>query len=50
MEASKVAQILQEYKEGKRDAYGMGTLMKGQVASLSDSDIRILADYIASLK
>jgi len=50
MEASKVAQILHEYKEGKRDVNGMGSLMKGQVASLSDSDIKILADYIASLK
>lgn len=50
LEASKVAEMLKEYKEGKRNAYGMGNLMKGQVASLSDSDIDLLAAYIAGLK
>ncbi len=50
MEADKVAEILREYKEGKRDAYGMGALMKAQVASLNDTQIEALAKYISSLK
>ncbi|RUM75182.1 MAG: hypothetical protein DSZ10_00350 [Sulfurovum sp.] len=41
---------INEYKAGTRNVAGMGMLMKGQVASLSDEDIKALAAYIASLK
>ncbi len=41
---------LKEYKEGKRDVSGMGSVMKNQVTSLSDKELKILADYISSLK
>ncbi len=37
------------YKAGTRNAHGMGMLMKGQVASLSDSDIKAVATYISGL-
>jgi len=48
--AEEVEKILKEYKAGTRNVYGMGMLMKGQVASLSDEDIKALAAYISSLK
>jgi len=50
MPEEEVIKILKEYKEGKLNKYGMGPLMKGQVANLSDQDIQDLAAYIASLK
>ena len=40
---------LQEYKAGRLDQYGMGQLMKGQVAGLSDSELELVADYISKL-
>jgi cytochrome c553 len=47
---SDIEMKLTEYKEGKRNAQGMGTIMKGQMASLSKEDIKVLSTYIASLK
>ncbi len=41
---------LQGYKAGTLNAHGMGALMKGQVSSLSDADMKAVADYIATLK
>jgi cytochrome c553 len=41
---------LRAYREGKRNANGMGTLMQGQVSSLKEKEIAQLADYIARLK
>lgn len=41
---------INEYKAGTRNVAGMGTLMKGQVASLSDEDIQAVAQYISTLK
>jgi len=49
-DAAKTEEALKGYKEGKRDAHGMGGTMKGQAASLSDEDIKAVAAYIASLK
>ncbi len=48
--ADSIAQKLKAYKEGKRNAYGMGGVMQGQAAGLSDSDIATLAEYISTLK
>jgi cytochrome c553 len=39
-----------EYKAGTRNVSGMGSLMKGQVAGLKDSDIEAIATYLSSLK
>lgn len=38
------------YKAGTLNVTGMGALMKGQVAKLSDADIEALATYISGLK
>jgi cytochrome c len=48
--SDKTLDALKGYKEGKRNTKGMGALMKGQVATLSDADMKALADYIATLK
>ncbi len=50
MPKDEVAKKLKEYKAGNLNLYGMGALMKSQVATLSDSDIEALAAYISSLK
>ncbi|MRI83938.1 MAG: cytochrome C [Nitratiruptor sp.] len=47
---AKLVEALKGYKAGTRNVYGMGMLMKGQVASLSDADIEALAEYISKLK
>lgn len=40
---------LAEYKAGTRDISGMGTLMKGQVASMSDDDIKAVSEYMSNM-
>ncbi len=49
-DAAKTEAALKEYKAGKRNVHGMGALMKGQVASYSDADIKAVSEYIAGLK
>jgi len=49
-DAATTVKKLQGYKAGTLNAHGMGALMKGQVSSLSDDDIKAVADYIATLK
>jgi len=39
-----------EYKAGTRNVAGMGGLMKGQVAGLSDADIDAIATYLSGIK
>lgn len=41
---------LKEYKAGTRNKYGMGNLMKGQVASMDDTTIEAVAIYISKMK
>lgn len=41
---------LNAYKAGTRNISGMGTVMKGQVAAMSDADIDAVAQYISTLK
>ena len=48
-DAAKTVEQLNGYKAGTLNQYGMGGLMKGQVAALSDEDIKAVADYIAGL-
>jgi len=48
--AADLEKKIQEYKAGTRNVAGMGMLMKGQVSSLSDEDIKAVAAYISSLK
>jgi cytochrome c553 len=49
-DAASIAEKLKGYKAGTRNAYGMGGVMQGQVAGLSDEDIQALAEYISKLK
>ena len=41
---------IKAYKAGTRNETGMGTLMKGQVASMDDATIDAVATYISTLK
>jgi len=50
MPKDEIVKKLKGYKAGTLNQYGMGGLMKGQVATLSDADIEALAAYISSLK
>ena len=43
----KTIEALKGYKAGTRNVHGMGGLMKGQVASLSDADIEAIAEYLS---
>lgn len=38
------------YKDGTQNTYGMGAMMKPNVASLSDEDMAAVNDYIETLK
>ncbi len=49
-DAAKTEAALKGYKAGTLNTHGMGGLMKGQVASYSDADIKAVAEYIAGLK
>lgn len=49
-DAAKTVEQLTGYKAGTLNQYGMGALMKGQVASLSDADIKAVAEHIAAMK
>jgi len=40
---------LQEYKTGGLDQYGMGSLMKGQVVGLTDSELELVSEYVSKL-
>ncbi len=50
LDAAKVEENLKGYKAGTLNQHGMGGLMKGQVASYSDADIKAVAEYIHGLK
>jgi len=47
--ASDLDTKIHAYKAGTRNETGMGMIMKGQVASLSDDDIKTIAAYISGL-
>ncbi|MDM5271825.1 c-type cytochrome [Sulfurovum sp. zt1-1] len=49
-DTAKTVEQLNAYKAGTLNQYGMGGLMKGQVAALSDEDIQAVSEYIAGLK
>jgi len=50
MNSKEIEEALKGYKMGVRNVYNFGGLMKGQVQSLSDDEIKKLADYISKLK
>jgi cytochrome c553 len=50
MAKEEVLKKLKEYQAGTLNQYGMGPLMKGQVAGMSEAELEALADYISKLK
>ncbi len=50
MSKDEVLKKLKGYKDGTLNQYGMGALMKTQVASLSEQELEALATYISNLK
>ena len=48
--AAAIEASLKGYKAGTLNKNGMGALMKGQVATMSDADMKALASYIAGIK
>ncbi|MGD9971410.1 MAG: cytochrome c [Sulfuricurvum sp.] len=46
----KTLDALKGYKAGTRNTKGMGAIMKGQTAALSESDMKALSEYVAGLK
>ena len=46
----KVQEALKGYRSKKRNIHGMGAVMQGQAAKLSDDEIKALGDYIEKLK
>ena len=50
MDVATLEKDLKGYKAGTLNKHGMGMLMKGQVAGLSDAQIKELAEYIHGLK
>lgn len=49
-DAALTVEALKGYKAGTLNKNGMGGLMKGQVAALSDEDMQAVAEYIAAMK
>lgn len=49
IKSTDVANKLKAYKDGTLNIYGLGRLMKGQIASYSDVEIAILVAYVKSL-
>jgi len=50
LDTATIEEDLKGYKAGTLNKHGMGGLMKGQVASYSDADIKAVAEYIHGLK
>jgi cytochrome c553 len=50
MDAAKLEELIKGYKAGTLNQHGMGALMNGQVKSLSDAQIKEVAEYISGLK
>ena len=48
--SAKTIKQLTAYKKGELNQYGLGNIMKMQVATLSTADIKELANYIVKLK
>jgi len=49
VDAATIVEDLKGYKAGTLNKHGMGGVMKGQAAALSDDDMKALADHISKL-
>ncbi len=50
MNATEAKQALLEYREGKRNVRGQGSIMRGRVQGYSDAELTALAQHIGRLK
>ncbi len=50
MDKNDVVDILKAYKAKERNKYGLGTMMQGQAAKLSNEDIDAVATFISNLE
>ena len=50
LDTATIMKDLGGYKAGTLNKHGMGGVMKGQAAALSEDDMKALADYISKLK
>ena len=50
VDAAERLALMKEYKAGTANKFGMGAVMKGQMASLSEEDMAAVNDYISTLK
>jgi len=50
LKTDEVELILKKYKDGSRDIYGMGNIMKAKANLLSPEETKAVAEYISSLK
>lgn len=54
LDPAEMENLMKEYKagavEGGKGKFGMGAVMKAQMASLSDEDMKAVAEYIVTLK
>lgn len=48
--ASRIFNQLKSYAKGKQNLYGYGSLMKMQVALMTEKEMKEIAEYIAELK
>jgi cytochrome c553 len=49
MAVEKTVEDLKGYKAGTLNQHGMGGLMKGQAANMSEEDMKAVAEYISTL-
>ncbi|CZE47127.1 c-type cytochrome [Campylobacter geochelonis] len=50
LEAATMVEDMKKYKAGERNEFKMGAIMKGQMATLSEDDMKAVAEYIQTLK
>lgn len=50
MDSQQIESDLREYRTGKLNRYGMAGVMRAQVVSFSDEQIKEVAKYISTLK
>jgi cytochrome c553 len=48
-DVNKLVKVMSEYKNKSRNVYGMGSVMQAQVKTLSEEEMKALADYISKL-
>jgi len=49
LEVDDMVAKMKEYKAGERNEFAMGAVMKGQMATLEEEDMKAVAEYIKTL-